>query len=69
VVSNSRKHRINQRSAVLGPRRFNFRCKRGYGLLGTFEAHLTRLCAALGGGDSHDGAEQVVRQQVRQISL
>src|SRR4051794_18355112 len=62
VVRNRLQQRVDQPSAILWPRRLDLRGERCDGLLGPLEADLPRFGVALGRGDGHDGAEQVVRQ-------
>src|SRR5450432_3855513 len=69
VVCDGSQHRIDQRLAVLWPRRFELRGKRHQDLLGPFEAHPPWLGAVLAGSHGHDRAQQVVRQQVRPYLL
>ena len=59
-----RQHRVDQRRAILWPGRFNLRSEGRYGLLGSLETHLAGFDVVLAGGDGHDCAEQVIRQQV-----
>ena len=63
-VNNGRQHRVDQRRAILWSGRFNLRSEGCYGLPGALETHLAGFDVVLAGGDGHDCAEQVIRQQV-----
>ena len=65
VVRHGRQHRIDQRRAVFGPRRFQLGGERSHDLFGPLEAHLAWLDAVLCRGDGYHGADQIVGQDVR----
>ena len=57
MVSNGRKHRVNQRRAVLWSGSFDLWREGRQGLLGSFETNLARLDVVLVGSNGHHGAE------------
>ena len=64
VIRDSIEHRFDQGDAALGFGRFDLRCKCGYGLLGSFEADFSRFDIVFVRCNSHDGAQQVIREQM-----
>jgi len=57
VIRDRCEHGVDQRGAILWPRRFNLRSEGDQSLLGSFETDLARGDVVFVGSNGHDGAE------------